>query len=99
MATGRQYDGRSAPDRTRDRERERERGYVSRADPRETGASSELDYGDSRPAPVRRRRESDADVEGREAKVSLILDALLRLMLMAIASAQFSRAHLLRLSS
>jgi pre-mRNA-processing factor 40 len=70
---GDRYDGRSAPDRTRDRERERERGYVSRADPREAGANSELDYGDSRPAPVRRRRESDADVEGREAKVSSIL--------------------------
>jgi pre-mRNA-processing factor 40 len=68
---GDRYDGRAAPDRTRDRERERERGYVSRADPREAAASSELDYGDSKPAPVRRRRESDADREGRETKVSL----------------------------
>jgi pre-mRNA-processing factor 40 len=67
---GDRYDGRAAPDRTRDRERER--GFVSRADPREAGASSELDYGDSRPTPARRRRESDADREGRDAKVSSV---------------------------
>lgn len=65
---GDRYDGRAAPDRTRDRERER--GFVSRADPREAGASNELDYGESRPTLAgRRRRESDAEGDGRDAKV------------------------------
>jgi pre-mRNA-processing factor 40 len=87
---GDRYDGRTAPNRTR--ERERERGFVSRADPREAGASSELDYGDSKPAPVRRRRESDADREGREAKVRSIPWPC-RVLLMAIASTQFPGTH------
>ncbi|OCK85917.1 putative formin binding protein [Lepidopterella palustris CBS 459.81] len=43
----------------REREVERERLYVSRADPREKG--SELDYGESRPGSMRRRRDSDED--------------------------------------
>jgi pre-mRNA-processing factor 40 len=51
----------------REREAERERSYVSRADPRDK--HSELDYGDSRAASTRRRRDSDAD-SGRSTKVS-----------------------------
>jgi pre-mRNA-processing factor 40 len=43
----------------RERESERERTYTSRADPRDR--TSELDYGDSRPGSMRRRRESDVD--------------------------------------
>ncbi|KAF2463165.1 uncharacterized protein BDR25DRAFT_320178 [Lindgomyces ingoldianus] len=43
----------------REREVERERNYVSRTDPRER--PTELDYGDSRPMPSRRRRDSDED--------------------------------------
>jgi pre-mRNA-processing factor 40 len=72
---GDRYDGRaargdrSAYERDRERDRDRERGFVSRADPREA-TSNELDYGDSRPTPVRRRRESDADRDGRDTKVS-----------------------------
>jgi len=54
----------------RERELERESRYMSRADPRETGAK-ELDYGDSRAGSMngsagRRRRESqEADDGGR----------------------------------
>jgi pre-mRNA-processing factor 40 len=51
----------------REREAERERQYLSRADPRDAG-SSELDYGDSKPTGVRRRR--DGSEEGRDPKVS-----------------------------
>lgn len=53
----------------REREAERERSYISRADPRDR--TDELDYGDSRPSSVRRRRESDgASIEGmRDSKV------------------------------
>jgi len=62
------YDGRSKVsareierDRIREREspreRERERSYTSRADPRDR--TSELDYGDSRPGSIRRRRDSE----------------------------------------
>ncbi|KAF2431099.1 hypothetical protein EJ08DRAFT_632807 [Tothia fuscella] len=43
----------------RESERERERSYVSRADPRDR--ASELDYGDSRPPSLRRRRDSEAE--------------------------------------
>jgi pre-mRNA-processing factor 40 len=55
----------------REREADRERTYVSRADPRDR--SDELDYGDSRPSSVRRRRESDGgSTEGvRESKVRI----------------------------
>jgi pre-mRNA-processing factor 40 len=66
------YDGRSRGgssshyDRERrEREAEREKNYHSRADPRER--ASELDYGDSKPSSVRRRRDSDAS--GRDSKV------------------------------
>lgn len=61
----RHLDDHYARDR-REREVERERTYVSRADPRER--SSELDYGDSRPASTRRRRESDAESTRRDSK-------------------------------
>lgn len=50
----------------REREAERERQYLSRADPRDVG-SSELDYGDSKPTGMRRRREGSE--EGRDPKV------------------------------
>ncbi|KAF2263971.1 U1 snRNP-associated protein Usp104 [Lojkania enalia] len=52
----------------REREAERERLYVSRADPRD--GIDELDYGDSRGLPSRRRRESDGEstVGRRESK-------------------------------
>ena len=44
----------------REREMERERSYISRADPQEK--SLDLDYGDSRPSSMaRRRRDSDGD--------------------------------------
>lgn len=46
----------------RERDAERERLYVTRADPREK--TSELDYGDSKPATSRRRRDSDGDSLG-----------------------------------
>jgi pre-mRNA-processing factor 40 len=51
----------------REREAERERSYVSRADPREPTVS-ELDYGDSRPVAIRRRRESNESAGRRDAK-------------------------------
>jgi pre-mRNA-processing factor 40 len=57
----------------RDRDGEREqRSYVSRADPRDR--TSELDYGDSRPPTLRRRRDSDEN-SMRDSKVrfSIIL--------------------------
>lgn len=52
----------------REREAERERSYISRADPRDKG--SELDYGESRPGSMRRRRDSGDDSPGsrRESK-------------------------------
>lgn len=52
----------------REREAERERQYLSRADPRDMG-SSELDYGDSKPTGMRRRREGSE--EGRDPKVRI----------------------------
>ena len=54
----------------REREAEREQNYISRADPRER--ASELDYGDSRPTPTRRRRDSDGGSPSsrRDSKVS-----------------------------
>jgi pre-mRNA-processing factor 40 len=68
------YDGRKVSTSShyererRDRESERERSYTSRADPRDR--TSELDYGDSRPGSVRRRRESDASARDvRDSKV------------------------------
>jgi pre-mRNA-processing factor 40 len=71
------YDGRSKRqvsssiyDRERrESERERERSYVSRADPRDR--ASELDYGDSRPPSLRRRRDSEAESprSARDSKV------------------------------
>jgi hypothetical protein len=56
----------------REREAEREHNYVSRADPRDRGEA--LDYGDSRPGSVRRRRESDAVSPGskRDNKVRIV---------------------------
>jgi len=52
----------------RDRENERERSYVSRADPRER--ASELDYGDSRPSSLRKRRDSEeSPLSVRDSKV------------------------------
>lgn len=65
------YDGRQVSshyDRERrQREVERERSYISRADPRDK--ASELDYGDSRPGSVRRRRDSDVESPKRDVKV------------------------------
>lgn len=63
------FDGRprsrhDRPER-RDREGDREKSYISRADPREKG--SELDYGESRPSSIRRRRDSEG--ETRDSKV------------------------------
>jgi len=71
---GDRYDGRSRhadhyERERRDREVERERSYVSRADPRDA-ANAELDYGDSRPTNMRRRRASE--VSERATKVRVI---------------------------
>ena len=54
----------------RERDAERERSYTNRADPREK--ASELDYGDSKPTAIRRRRDSDGENFGlkRDTKVS-----------------------------
>lgn len=56
----------------REREAERERSYVSRADPRDKG--SELDYGESRPGSIRRRRDSEGEspASRRDSKVCLL---------------------------
>lgn len=54
----------------REREMERERNYASRADPRDRGKQTALDYGDddvvgSRPGSVRKRRDSEASMSSR----------------------------------
>lgn len=57
----------------RERDTERERLYIDRADPRDRGTTTELDYGDSRPVSSRRRRESDVGSPGsrRDSKVRI----------------------------
>lgn len=54
----------------REREMERERNYASRADPRDRGKQTALDYGDddvvgSRPGSVRKRRDSEGSMSSR----------------------------------
>lgn len=56
----------------RERDVERERNYVSRADPRDKGKNSTLDYGDeettsSRPGSARKRRESGSSTGSRRS--------------------------------
>lgn len=56
----------------KEREMERERNYMSRADPRDRGKITTLDYGDddtadSVPGSVRKRRESEASASSRRA--------------------------------
>ena len=58
----------------RDREGEREKPYISRADPREKG--SELDYGDSRPSSLRRRRDSEGEPRDTKASANVLVFAL-----------------------
>lgn len=65
----------------KERELERERSYISRADPRDRGKVSTLDYGDedtgdSVPGSIRKRRESEVSTSSkRDNKVSNCLSA------------------------